>query len=114
MSPENPVHSMRLSLQTIESQIGSGTLTPPGLDDLKSAIDDVRLRLWAIKSAQNMTDGAAALKRFRMRRAVEILDTVAEDLKDPQLVLKANEMTLLRGAAERFTSQLERSGSGAG
>lgn len=99
--------AIRLNLQSIESQVVAGKVTPDSIGEFKSAVDDVRLRVWAIMSAQQEPDGGGALKRFRTRRAVEILDSVTADLTDPAMTGGGKELELLRGAVQRFLKQLD-------
>ena len=41
---QSPVAAMRATVQSIEAKLRQGHLPQDGLDDLKSAIDDARLR----------------------------------------------------------------------
>jgi hypothetical protein len=74
------VTTIRSVLGTISASLGSKELGAEKLADLKSGIDEVRLRLWGALSAVNAEDHAAFVTRFRLRRATEICEAISEDL----------------------------------
>lgn len=60
---------------------------PEGLADLKSAVDEVRLRLWGVLMAANSPRDKAFRERFRLRRAGEILQGIMADAEAGRLSL---------------------------
>src|SRR6185437_14560026 len=66
------IQSIRATVQSIELKLRQGELPEEGLDDLKRAIDDARLRLWAAISAAASSELGTVLLGFRLRRAIEI------------------------------------------
>ena len=104
---KDQISSIRQTLQAIEGQILDGKVPAEGLEDFKSAVDDIRLRVWAIMSAGNLADGPGALKRFRLRRLMELMNQVTEDLTTGSTAVRRPELEQARGAAQRFLNQIE-------
>ena len=60
----DPLASLRIKLQAIDSALAGGDQLPSdGLEDLKSAVDDVRLRVWAALAAAASDDSTGLLLR---------------------------------------------------
>jgi hypothetical protein len=102
----DPVATLRETLRAIEGQLSRGVLPPDGMEDLKSAVDDVRLRLWGVLTAGNPEDYRAFRERFRLRRATEICRGLAADLDGGQLAATHPELGELAIAAERLANQI--------
>jgi hypothetical protein len=106
---EERVAVMRSTLQSIEAQLARGEIPPHGLEDLKAAVDDMRLRVWSILTAAAGDDYAASLERFRLRRAIEICKGVAGDLRNGKVNARHRELARLRNAAHDLTRQIDTS-----
>jgi hypothetical protein len=110
--PESPVPSpvanIRATVQSIEDVLLRPDLPLSGMEDLKSAIDDARLRLWAMISAAGSADPEGVLLRFRLRRGQEICQNVLRDLDAGTGTLGAHQRELLdlRGAASRMIERI--------
>jgi hypothetical protein len=104
----NPLASLRLKLQAIDAELAGGELPPEALADLKSAVDDVRLRVWAALSAADSTDGHGLLLRFRLRRAIEICTNVTNDLEEELLGAHQRELLQLRERAQVLVTRIDR------
>ena len=102
----DPVATLRESLRAIEGQLSRGVLPPDGMEDLKSAVDDVRLRLWGVLTAGNPEDYRNFRERFRLRRATEICRGLAIDLDGGQLQATHPELGDLAAAAERLATRI--------
>jgi hypothetical protein len=102
----DPVTTLRESLRAIEGQLSRGVLPPDGMEDLKSAVDDVRLRLWGVLTAGNPEDYRIFRERFRLRRATEICRGLATDLDGGQFMATRPELAELATAAERLASRI--------
>lgn len=96
-------------MQSIEAKLRRGDLPEEGLEDLKAAIDDARLRLWAMISAAGSGEPEAVLLRFRLRRAAEICRRVIADLDAGTLGQHQRELLELRDAALELVSRLDAS-----
>ena len=105
----DPLASLRIKLQAIDSALAGGDqLSSDGLEDLKSAVDDVRLRVWAALAAASSDDGAGILLRFPLRRAIEICGGVRRDLEENRLGTHQRELTQLREVALDLVSAIDR------
>jgi len=111
---QGPVAAMRATVQSIEAKLRKGDLPQDGLEDLKSAIDDARLRLWAVISAAGSPEPDAVLLRFRLRRATEICRAITADLDAGTLGAHQRELLELRDAARAMADRLSASIRGAG
>lgn len=110
----NPVAAMRATVQSIEAKLRQGDLPQDGIEDLKSAIDDARLRLWAVISAAGSPEPDAMLLRFRLRRATEICRGIAADLDAGTLGAHQRELIELRDVARQMADRLSAAIRGAG
>lgn len=86
------LNRMHLAVKELTDQLKLIAAHPPeGLQDLKSAVDDVRLQLWGVlvsASAQGEKDFG---ERFRLRRATEILQGIVRDVVAGKLKLTTKE-----------------------
>ena len=86
------LNRMHLAVKELTDQLKVIGFHPPeGLQDLKSAVDDVRMQLWGVlmsASAQGEIDFG---ERFRLRRAAEILQGILRDVEAGQLKLTGKE-----------------------
>jgi hypothetical protein len=64
-----------------------GGEAPEGLAELKSAVDEVRLRLWGVLMAAQSPGDKGFGDRFRLRRAVDILKGIISDVDAGRLRL---------------------------
>lgn len=100
------VVTLRSSLKTIDEQLGSGALTPDRIEDVKSAIDDIRFRLWGVLTASDPAEYQAFRERFRLRRATEICHGLAIDLGERRLTPGHREASELRAALQQLLARL--------
>lgn len=105
-SPLPAVVTLRSSLKTIDEQLGSGALTPDRVEDIKSAIDDIRFRLWGVLTASNPAEYQAFRERFRLRRATEICHGLAVDINEKRLTPSHREADELRAALQQLLARL--------
>ncbi|HEX3235581.1 MAG TPA: hypothetical protein VHR41_15385 [Gemmatimonadales bacterium] len=71
---------MRIILQDLESRLDAGEVSPEGLPEFKSLVDDIRLRVWALLTAAGAEAPRATAERFRLRRAAEFCRSLTEEL----------------------------------
>ncbi len=98
------VNSIRLTLQAIESQVATGPLPAGALEELKSAVDEIRLRIWAIMAAAAESSDGLALQRFRLRRAIEFCDSLARDFESATISPRHRECALLLASLARLST----------
>ncbi|MGE5926569.1 MAG: hypothetical protein ACM357_04395 [Gemmatimonadota bacterium] len=73
------------TVRKIEAEVAAGTIPTEGMEDFKRAIDEARMRIWAVLMSASDADPAGYLERFRLRRAIEICRGIHRDL-DEQLM----------------------------
>ena len=106
---QGTIRAIRATVQSIETKLRQGDLPEQGLSDLKAAIDDSRLRLWAVISAAGSGEPEAVLMRFRLRRATEICRGVIADLDSDTLGEHQRALLELREAAREMTRRIDES-----
>jgi hypothetical protein len=110
---DNTTRTIRATVQAIEDKLRRGDLPEEGLADFKAAIDDARLRLWAVISVVGSSEPEALLLRFRLRRASEICRGVITDLDAGTLGQNQRELLELRETAREMVSRIDASIRGA-
>jgi hypothetical protein len=111
-SAARSVATLRATLSAIDAQLTAGSLAADGLADLKSAIDDVRLRLWGALMTNDPQDYNGFRQRFRLRRATEICRGVATDLAQGALPRTHDELPGLGAAAHELATRITRAPEG--
>jgi hypothetical protein len=106
IAPESTIRTIRATVQSIEAKLRHGQLPEEGLADLKAAIDDARLRLWAVISAADSSTPDDVLRRFRLRRATEICRGVAADVGGGGPGAHQRELLDLREAAQAMVDRI--------
>jgi hypothetical protein len=112
-TPDSTTRTIRATVQAIENKLHRGDLPEEGLADFKAAIDDARLRLWAVIGAVSSSEPEALLLRFRLRRASEICRNVIADLDAGTLGAHQRELLELRETAREMVGRLDASIRGA-
>jgi hypothetical protein len=102
------IATLNSTLQAIEVRLGRGAAPVEGLEDFKSALDDMRLRLWGLLSAAGGDDYKGFQERFRIRRATEMCRGLGGDLGTGAIGRKHSELTGLREAALELARSVER------
>lgn len=104
LSETNQAHlqTMRASLQMLDLQLDRSALSAQAIADLKSEIDNMRLRLWGIMAADQGNGAPHALERFRLRRGVEILSMLIDEIENRRILAVHPEAFALGDYARRF------------
>ena len=100
------ISAMLASLQTIEGQLARGDVRGQGLEDLKMGVDDLRLRIWAIMAAATSGE-AGALERFRLRRAIDVLGNVRDEIMSGTIDSGHPEVAALKASAQSLITALD-------
>ncbi len=88
----NALNRMHLAVKELTDQVKLIAANPPdGLQDLKSAVDDVRLQLWGVLMSCSAQGEKDFNERFRLRRAGEILQGIVNDVDAGRLKLVSKE-----------------------
>ena len=99
--------TLNSTLGAIEVRLALGRAPVEGLEDFKSALDDVRLRLWGLLSAAGGDDYKGFQERFRIRRATEMNRGLGGDLRTGVVSGRHRELAGLREAAMELTQGIE-------
>lgn len=74
------IAALRLQLTTVDGQLARSGGNAEGLEDLKTAVDNLRTNVWAVLSASRSASYPGFIARFRLRRSIDILKQVLADL----------------------------------
>jgi hypothetical protein len=102
------IATLSSTLQNVEARLAGNHEPVEGLEDFKSALDDMRLRLWGLLSAAGADDFKGFQERFRIRRATEMCRGLSGDLGTGALGRRHPELTGLREAALDLSRSVER------
>ena len=94
-------------LRMLENEVASGNVAPAGLEDLKSALDDLRLRSWGLLMAASADDHHLFQQRYRIRRGKDMCRALIADLGTGQLSGRHPELLELGAAARDLTTAVE-------
>ena len=101
------VTTISSTLRTLEQQVADGERNAPGLEDLKSALDDLRLRAWGLLMATSETDYAGFQERFRIRRTKEMCSAMSSDIRSGKFNLRNPELPAVAQAAREVAKAVE-------
>lgn len=99
--------TLNSTLSAIEVRLALGRAPVEGLEDFKSALDDMRLRLWGLLSAAGGADSRGFQEQFRIRRATEMCRDLGSSLQAGSLSGRHRELTSLREAASELSRKIE-------
>jgi hypothetical protein len=95
------------TLTAIEGRLARGQAPVEGLEDFKSALDDMRLRLWGLLSAAGGNDYKGFQERFRIRRATEMCRGLSGDLRAGAVSGRHTELSGLHDAAAELGKSID-------
>jgi hypothetical protein len=104
---QQQVATLNATLSLIEHRLARGNAPVEGLEEFKSALDDVRLRLWGLLSAAGGDDYKGFQERFRIRRATEMSRSLGGDLRTGTLNGQHRELARLKEAAAELMQSIE-------
>lgn len=76
---------LRLIVEDLGARLEAGEVSPEGLPEFKSVLDEMRLRTWALLSAAGSQDPRGTADRFRLRRAAELCRSLTHELSSGRL-----------------------------
>ncbi len=103
----NEVSTISSTLQTLEEHVEHGGVAAQGLEDLKSALDDLRLRAWGLLMAASADDYRGFQERFRIRRTREMCAALSADLRTGKLSAANPELPALGTAARDVATSVD-------
>jgi len=103
------IGNLQIAVTAFERQLGALEDVPTaGLEEVKTALDDLRLRIWTVLMAQNSENSQEYLDRFRLRRAAENLQLLAFDVDAGRLKVTQKESDELLRAIEEVERRLRK------
>jgi hypothetical protein len=93
------VANLRAMLDTVEAQLADGEPRTSGLEEFKSALDDLRLRAWGLLTAASSDDPHGFQERFRTRRGTEMCRALSSDVRTGKLSGRQSDLPALSAAA---------------
>jgi hypothetical protein len=99
--------TLNSTLGAIEVRLALGRAPVEGLENFKSSLDDMRLRLWGLLSAGGGPDTRGFQEQFRIRRATEMCRGLGTDLHKGSISGRHRELTILREAAVELAQKIE-------
>lgn len=105
----NPaMHEVRVAILTMAQRLEQAPEIPQeGVADLKTAVDDIRIRLWGVLMAGDSTDYQGFVGRFRMKRAAECCRGIEEDVTAGKIHADSLESKMLFAAARQLANRLD-------
>lgn len=104
---EEQMATLNSTLRAVEVRLALGRAPVEGLEDFKSALDDMRLRLWGLLSAAGGGDSKAFQEMFRIRRATEMNRALSGELRAGSVSGRHRELAGLREAATELLESIE-------
>jgi hypothetical protein len=109
------IAQLRNQLTLVDAQLAKSEGAPEGLEDLKTAVDNVRTSVWAVLSASRTSNYPGFIARFRLRRGIDILRAVQADLDSEHgktIHPEHSEMQILLQQINERIGRLRSQGSG--
>jgi hypothetical protein len=103
-----PVASISSTLRTLEDQVARGDPITPGLENFKSALDELRLRAWGLLMATAADDPRGFQAHFRILRGRDMCRALITDLETGKLSGRQPELPELGTAATDLGTTVER------
>jgi hypothetical protein len=99
--------TLNSTLRAIEVRLALGRAPVEGLEDFKSALDDMRLRLWGLLSAAGGREQQVFQELFRIRRATEMNRALSGELKGGTISGRHRELSGLRESADDLMESID-------
>lgn len=104
---QEQVETLKAMLDTVEGRAAREDPGTPGLAELKSALDDLRLRAWSLLMAVNSEDPHAFQESFRTHRGIEFCRALAADLRSGKLSGSQPDLPTLGTAAKDLSAAVK-------
>lgn len=102
-----PVADLSATLDTFTIQVARGDAGTSGLEELKSALDDLRLRAWGLLSSVNADDPHGFQERFRTHRGIEMCRALRTDVQSGKLGAGQPDLPALGSAAKELAASVK-------
>jgi hypothetical protein len=101
--------ALTAALESFESRVIGPDVPQEALAGLKSAVDDLRLRLWGVLSSGSPDDKRVFQERFRLRRAAELCEAIESELGTGLMNPRHEELRRLGEAASALGQRIKHS-----
>src|SRR5881394_2493158 len=101
------VATLSAMLDTVDARVAHKDPTPPGLEEFKSALDDLRLRAWGLLMATSSDDPHAFQERFRTHRGTEMCRALNTDVRTGKLSGHQPDLPALGAAARDLSAAVK-------
>lgn len=110
MAEEFPeIRQLKELVDQLEGQVTTQRISLTGIEELKMAVDHVRMSLWAILSAEAAEEDMRPLiSRFRAWRTAEMCHQIVRDIRQGEIPREVPELLLLHSALRDALSQVNR------
>jgi hypothetical protein len=102
------VATLSAMLDTVDDRIAHKDPTPPGLEEFKGALDDLRLRAWGLLMATTSEDPHGFQERFRTHRGTEMCRSLSTDLGTGKLSGSQPDLPALGDAARDLSAAVKK------
>lgn len=100
--------NLQIAVTAFERQLGALEELPvAGMEEMKGAVDEVRMRIWSVLMAATSGDYPGFRDRYRLRRAAETLRGLTADVDAGTLQLGHREATDLAAAMQELQRRLK-------
>ncbi len=100
-------------LKEVDARLARVPVAPEGLEHLKQAVDSLRTSMWAILRAGHGVSAPGRVQRLKLRRAIDGLRAIQQDLADhpdgPRHPEHEDLAVIARAVALQLTERLDRS-----
>ena len=94
-------------LAEVDARLAMVPAVPPGLEDLKSSVDQLRTSMWAILSAGHGVSAPIRVERLKLRRAIDGLRAIQSSLASRSGATRHPEHAALAAVARALADQIE-------
>jgi hypothetical protein len=101
------VATLNAMLDAVDDRVAHKDLATPGLEEFKSALDDLRLRAWGLLMATGSDDPHGFQERFRTHRGTEMCRALSTDLRTGKLSGSQPDLPALGDAARELSAAVK-------
>ncbi len=101
---------VQAALRDLESKLSDLEESTAGLEEFKSTLDNVRTTVLAVLAASDPSDYQQYVRRFRLRRATQVCQSILFSLLDGTTTRDAPGMPRLRAAISEVLPRLDTQG----
>jgi hypothetical protein len=102
------VDSLNAILDPLDAKGANSDPSTAELEELKSSLDELRLRAWSLLMATNSDDPHGLQERFRTRRGTEMCRALVTDLETGKLSNRPSELPGLGTAARDLAATVKK------